>query len=548
MALLGGSQSAFDAAVRGERAPSSLGAIDAIADTRTVREAAAADHELIEHDSLDDDGPGAGGEAPQRFRLHEACYHGDLERVRALLGRPSAQRPDGPQRHATGWLCGRINELNDGAQGFPPLHAAVLSGDERIVCALLQAGATVDALSADGLTALQVAVGAGELACTRALLDANAAVNWLPPPADKAATAEGDVRGRCRGGAMKDSAAAAAEVGVGATSGVAWVDGGVSVLHTACAAGHSSIVRLLLERGASSWAVLSDPKQRGATPLAVAAQAGHADCVRLFLDDNLISMAPPPLAQAREGISGQPQRAATTAAKSGASHASKPAAAAKLERAGAPLTASNGQSSTPPATIKSKAAVAAAPVIDIPTTAPLALRLVAMPMADGRTPLHLACEHGAAETAGLLIGVIPPERCELIDLPDASGLSPLDHACQSGQLEAVKLLLEAGAAWRREGSLSGSTALHVAVAADQLPCALALLEAKANPEQPDNAGRSPLLLASELGQTECALAMLSMPHLAGVPYLEVGVDVWRAWVPETFAGLGRERAARAAVG
>ena len=114
----------------------------------------------------------------------------------------------------------------------------------------------------------------------------------------------------------------------------------------------------------------------------------------------------------------------------------------------------------------------------------------------------------------------------------------------------VKLLLEAGAAWRREGALNGrhgSTALHVAVAAGEPACVAALLEAKADPEQSDSAGRSPLLLATELGRKECALAMLSAPHLVGVPYPEVSVDVWRAWLTEPFADLGRERAARAAL-
>ena len=52
---------------------------------------------------------------------------------------------------------------------------------------------------------------------------------------------------------------------------------------------------------------------------------------------------------------------------------------------------------------------------------------------------------------------------------------------------------------------------------------------------------------AELGRKECALAMLSAPHLVGVPYPEVSVDVWRAWLTEPFADLGRERAARAAL-
>jgi ankyrin repeat protein len=67
----------------------------------------------------------------------------------------------------------------------------------------------------------------------------------------------------------------------------------------------------------------------------------------------------------------------------------------------------------------------------------------------------------------------------------------------------------------------------VAVEAGKPACVAALLEAKADPEQSDSAGRSPLLLATELGRKECALAMLSAPHLVGVPYPEVSVDVYQ---------------------
>ncbi len=285
------------------------------------------------------------------------------------------------------------------------------------------------------------------------------------------------------------------------------MDGGVSVLHTACAAGHDSIVRLLLERGASAWAALSDPKQRGATPLAVAAQAGHAGCVALLLEEKLLNVAPPPAGAVASAT--DPPRSAPKAAQT----------VAKAGRATAPLTAYNGPRTASPAAGKLKAG-AATLASQSSATQPLAAHLVATPMADGRTPLHLACEHGAIEVVQVLVGAMCCADPTSIDATDSAGFSPLDRACQSGHAEVAKLLLEAGATWRREGAESGSTALHIAVTAGKSACVAALLEAKADPEHSDRACCSPLLLASELGRTECALAMLSAPHLVSIPYPE----------------------------
>jgi len=526
VALLGHSQSAFDAAVRGESLPPTPRCRSGPAYTGT-----AAASQTVEASAAVPVGAHAASE--ERFPLHEACYDGDLDRVKALL-QPGAERTK--SRGAP-----LVNQLSAGAHGFPPLHAAVLSGDELIVSMLLEAGAQVHILSADGLSALQVAVGAGELACTKLLLDAKAAVNL--------STAQ--LGGLGLGKGLGKGLSKVAAGGVSGVSGVAWVDGGVSVLHTASAAGHAAIVQLLLERGASPWALLSDPKQLGATPLAVAAQAGQAECVAMLLDEPHLQFAPAPPA---DTVAVTTKAPLVGASKNSSSNASKPAAVAKRAKAPlAPYRASNGQSvgtlgdSEPTATGALPAAAASEMAAELPVLGPLGSRLIATPMTDGRTPLHLACQHGAIETARVLIGAVRSAAPTLIDAVDAAGLSPLDRACQSGHVVVVKLLLEAGATWRREGALNGSTALHVAVEAGKPACVAALLEAKADPEQSDSAGRSPLLLATELGRKECALAMLSAPHLVGVPYPEVSVDVWRAWLTEPFADLGRERAARAAL-
>lgn len=60
-----------------------------------------------------------------------------------------------------------------------------------------------------------------------------------------------------------------------------------SALVAAAAAGHTDVVKLLLERGANVWQATSPDSIQGAAALCAAAAAGHTDVVRLLLSHGI---------------------------------------------------------------------------------------------------------------------------------------------------------------------------------------------------------------------------------------------------------------------
>ena len=116
------------------------------------------------------------------------------------------------------------------------LHIAARSGDAAAVSALLQAGAAVAAVDAEGYSALHGAAFNGQAAAALALL---------------------------RGGAAPDAMRA-----------------GVTALHLAAYNGHETVVRALLEGGVS----VGPRDGEGRNPLTVAAFKGHVGTVRALVE------------------------------------------------------------------------------------------------------------------------------------------------------------------------------------------------------------------------------------------------------------------------
>jgi len=150
------------------------------------------------------------------------------------------------------------------------LMHACMRNDTAMVRSLLEHKASVDARDARGTTALHCAVGVGSTAAAAALLAGGAAVD--------AADASG-VRPLMSASLSGHAALVRALLNAGANASLA-DEGGGTALMRACARGHVAVAQDLLEARADPDAVESDD---GTTALHSAAAAGHQTVVALLL-------------------------------------------------------------------------------------------------------------------------------------------------------------------------------------------------------------------------------------------------------------------------
>ena len=124
---------------------------------------------------------------------------------------------------------------------------------------------------------------------------------------------------------------------------------------------------------------------------------------------------------------------------------------------------------------------------------------------DRATPAIVAAQNNSAGCLRILL-----EEADLeLDRADRWGVTPLQHAARHGHVECIEILLAAGADPSKQ-SADGSTALHMAVAQDQIQCVRALLQSAAAPfllAACDADGRTALQLAENDGAADCEVLL-----------------------------------------
>ena len=111
---------------------------------------------------------------------------------------------------------------------------------------------------------------------------------------------------------------------------------------------------------------------------------------------------------------------------------------------------------------------------------------------NGRTPLHFAADNNAVETATLLV-----ERGAAVNAKNNNGRTPLHFAADNNAVETATLLVERGAAVNAKGDKHGGTPLHYAAYNNAVETATLLVERGAAVNAKTNDGRTPLHIAAD---------------------------------------------------
>lgn len=123
----------------------------------------------------------------------------------------------------------------------------------------------------------------------------------------------------------------------------------------------------------------------------------------------------------------------------------------------------------------------------------------------GRTPLAVAAEHGQNGIAEILLGSPGVD----VDPRDKSGQTPLHHAARRGNTVLVRKLLETGAVDVDNRRSDIYIPLISAASFGQVEVVKQLLEAGADPDRPNDRGRTPLATAALSGADQVVEVLLA---------------------------------------
>ncbi|KAI9770213.1 MAG: Ankyrin repeat domain-containing protein 44 [Geoglossum umbratile] len=326
-------------------------------------------------------------------------------------------------------------------EAFMSLHAAAYNGDVEVISALLEAGLCLGDDPTDEITPLHQAVESGNLRAAQMLLGANADIDTQDPSNGRTALLQAAARGHT------DIVKVLLEAG--ATVKVA-DDTGSSFLHCAARGGRIEIVDLALKVGGN----ILETDQNGLIPLHIAVEERFVDAVTKFLA----------LQNASDQVKARVQ---------------------EMERTPLHLAAEQGN-------------------VEVVTLLLKVDREINLVDTNELTALHLASENGHTEIAKLLLkdGANP-------DMTDDCGRTPLFIAFERGNLDMIRLL-EPKTDLKATNNKTKTTLLHLAAESGMLTEVDNLISLGLDIEALNSDGCTPISLAADSGHFDVVKALLKV--------------------------------------